>query len=168
IAMSSVRWHSDPVTGLAPTLGLRGQRSLVRTLPARTIPPPGTERLEQRDRVRQPERLGLHASEQRLPIRLLSAEHRQIVDGSELLGRQSQIQADLRGLLGRDGRLECLSIRLERIQGISNVLERGDDSTSILGRGLLERRLRRALAIQQGSTVEERLREVPCQSPEGV
>ena len=66
-------------------------------------------------------------------------------------------------LLGIDGGLDRLAVRLQRAQRVRDVLERGDDRLPILGLGLRETRFRRLLFVEQREAVEHRLRDAARQ-----
>src|SRR5262249_34739087 len=88
-----------------------------------SIPPAAAERLEQRGRIGEPTRLGLHARDQRLLVCLTRTQERQVADGAELLLLERDVERALGRLLGGDCGLEAVGIRLERIQRIRHVLE---------------------------------------------
>ena len=130
------------------------------------VPPAAAERLEQGGGVGEAVGLGLHERDARGLLGLLGIEQRDEADGAELQLALGDGEALRRGVLGGDGGFQGIGVGLQRAQRIGDVLEGGDDGAAILRRRLVEGGARRALAVQQGAAVEDRLRQAAGDAPE--
>src|SRR6266849_288581 len=131
------------------------------------VPPAAAERLKQRRGVGKTIGLRLHESDQSRLVSVLCGKQSQIIDGTELQLSARDSKALEGGALGRISRLQSVGIGLNRLQRIGDVLKRGDDRTAIRRRRLIEGGDGGAFLMQQGASIEDRLRHVADQCPKG-
>src|SRR5580658_3134343 len=100
------------------------------------VPPSAAQSLKQRGCVGVTIRLGLHKVNEGLLIGLFRAQEREVVRvaGFKLFLRQ--VEGDACGIFGGCRGLQGVGVLLERIKGIRDILERGEDSAAILFIGL--------------------------------
>ena len=128
-------------------------------------PPP--KRLEQRDGVAIAGRLGLDAREQRLvdrPSRRSTERDSSRSQTSSLPARE--IVSHFRGILRVDVGGERIGVGDRCMQRIGDVLVGRNHRALILGRGLPQRGLRRALSMQQRAAFEYGLGDAADHRPE--
>src|SRR6266851_3822871 len=116
------------------------------------VPPAAAERLRQRRGVRKTIGLRLHESDQSRLVSVLCGKQSQIIDGTELQLSARNSKALEGGALGRISRLQSVGVGLNRMQRIGDVLKGGDGG---------------AFLMQQGASIEDRLRHVADQCPKG-
>src|SRR5581483_7940351 len=126
----------------------------------RTVPPSAAQGLKERGRVSITVRLGLDKIQPGLLVGLLGAEQRNIAAVTRLKLFLSQLQGDLGGIsrLGRGG--QPVGVLLERVQGVGDVLKRGQNGAAVLLGRLRVGGPRGPFLMQQHSALENRLSQV--------
>ncbi len=131
------------------------------------VPPAAAQRLEQRGGVGIARRLRLHQAKPRLQVAALRIEQDQIGDRAQPILAAREIERvgcrAHRALLGFERR----GVQLQGAQHIGDVLERDEHGVLVLRLRHLECRLGGALLMQQGETMEDRLRAVRRDAPDG-
>jgi len=124
----------------------------------RSVPPSATKSLKQSSGVCIAIGLRLNEVDHGLLIRLFCAQERQIIGVSGLILFLCQIERHARGILCGCCCLQGIGILLEGIQSVRDVLKCGQYRAAILFGGLSISGFRGALAVQQGASVKNRLR----------
>ena len=100
----------------------------------------------------------MHEIDERLLVRLLGTQEREVIDVAGLILLLGQIQRDGSSVFGGRSGLQTISILLERVQGVGDILKSSQDGCAILFGSLCKSGPGCAFLMQQGPALENRLR----------
>ena len=138
-----------------------GDRDLARVV----FFPAAAQRNVKRGGVGQARSARLDQADARLLMLARRIEHLQIAGGTVAVLEGHQFQAACRRLLGCRLRLQTIGIQFERAQAVRNILERRQHRALVVGRGLVEAGLGRALLCAQRAAMEQRRQQTAAHSP---